>query len=227
MPSKYESQPLPNTGDMTSTSSGVTLHTTGFSPDCSSTQTRRGYSRAGPDSSPGFRSMRATHKTSTFTTVDYRIYPVVDHLTDKLVAMTSTFAGDRPSTRYRELVDIVLIAQSQTIDATELQVAVESECHHRGHSLPLQLTLADKTRRNGYSAIARTVPDLSVQAADDALTSAVSLFQPIFDGRANIGLLRAFDRDRRRCAPNPEAGRRGRPIRRIRLRSRRSSAHTS
>ena len=45
-------------------------------------------------------------------------------LTDKLVAMTSTFAGDRPSTRYRELVDIVLIAQSQTIDATELQVAV-------------------------------------------------------------------------------------------------------
>ncbi|WP_395156404.1 nucleotidyl transferase AbiEii/AbiGii toxin family protein, partial [Ilumatobacter sp.] len=99
--------------------------------------------------------------------------------------MTSTFAGDRPSTRYRDLVDIVLIAQSQTVDATELRVAVESECHHRGHSLPLQLTLPDKTWRNGYSAIARTVPDLSVQAADDALTIAVSLFQPIFDGRAD------------------------------------------
>lgn len=75
--------------------------------------------------------------------------------------------------------------QSQTIDATELRVAVESECHHRGHSLPLQLTLPDKTWRNGYSAIARTVPDLSVQAADDALTIAVSLFQPIFDDRAD------------------------------------------
>jgi hypothetical protein len=68
-PSKYESQPLPNTGHMTSTSSAVTLHTTGFSPDCSSTRTRRGCSKAEPDSSPGSRSMRATHKTSTYATV--------------------------------------------------------------------------------------------------------------------------------------------------------------
>ena len=65
--------------------------------------------------------------------------------------MTSTFAGDRPSMRYRDLVDIVLIAQSQTVDATELRVAVESECHSRGHSLPLplQLTLPDETWKNG------------------------------------------------------------------------------
>jgi hypothetical protein len=95
------------------------------------------------------------------------------------------FAGDRPSTRYRDLVDIVLIAQSQTADATELRVAAESECHHRGHSLPLQLALPDETWANGYSAIARTVPDLSVQAADEVLTIAVSLFHPIFEGRAD------------------------------------------
>jgi hypothetical protein len=103
-----------------------------------------------PDSAPGFRPI----DIEGLTTTDYRIYPVVDHLADKLVAMTSTFA-------------------------------VESECHHRGHSLPLQLTLPDETWTNGYSAIARTVPDLSVQVADDALTIAVSLFQPIFDGRAD------------------------------------------
>ena len=134
-----------------------------------------------PDSAPGLRPIHI----EGLTTADYRIYPVVDHLADKLVAMTSTFAGDRPSTRYRDLVDIVLIAQSQTIDATELRVAVESECHHRSHSLPMQLTLPDKTWRNGYSAIARTVPDLSAQTADDALTIAAKLFQPIFDGRAD------------------------------------------
>ena len=134
-----------------------------------------------PDFAPGLRPI----DIEGLTTTGYRIYPVVDHLADKLVAMTSTFAGDRPSTRYRDLVDIVLIAQSQTVNATELRIAVESECDHRGHSLPPQLTLPDDTWRNGYSAIARTVPDLSVQGANDALAIAVSLFQPIFDGRAD------------------------------------------
>ncbi len=76
-------------------------------------------------------------------TADYRIYPAVDHLADKdkLVAMTSTFASNRRSTRYRDLVDIVLIARTQTVDADALRTAVESERLHRSHSLPGQLEL--------------------------------------------------------------------------------------
>ncbi len=66
-----------------------------------------------PDHAPGLRPI----DIEGLITADYRIYPVVDHLADKLVAMTSTFTSDPPSTRYRDLVDIVLIAQTQTVEA--------------------------------------------------------------------------------------------------------------
>ncbi len=130
-----------------------------------------------PDSTPGLRAIDIEGLISS----NYRIYPVVDHLADKLVAMTSTFASNRPSTRYRDLVDIVLIAQTQTIEATSLRTAVESECRHRNHTLPEGLELPDQTWINGYAAIARTVHGLDTQDAPDALEIAVAIFAPVFD----------------------------------------------
>lgn len=130
-----------------------------------------------PDHAPGLRPI----DIDGLTTADYRIYPVVDHLADKLVAMTSTFAGNRPSTRYRDLVDIVLIAQTQTIDADALRAAVESETIHRNHSLPERLKLPDSSWTRGYAAIAQTVAGLDAQDATDALAIAVSLYRPVFE----------------------------------------------
>ncbi len=95
--------------------------------------------------------------------------------------MTSRFAGDRPSTRFRDLVDIVLIAQTQTIDADALRQAVESERRHRNHQLPERLELPDQTWVGGYAAIARTVAGFDVQNANDALEIAVALYRPVFD----------------------------------------------
>jgi len=130
-----------------------------------------------PDHTPGLRPI----DIEGLTTADYRTYPVVDHLADKLVAMTSTFASNRPSTRYRDLVDIVLIAQTQTIEADALRTAVESERLHRNHTLPERLELPDHTWTSGYAAIARTVEGLDTQDATDALHIAVALYQPVFD----------------------------------------------
>jgi hypothetical protein len=130
-----------------------------------------------PDHAPGLRPI----DIDGLTTADYRIYPVVDHLADKLVAMTSTFASNRPSTRYRDLVDIVLIAQTQTIDADALRAAVESETIHRNHSLPERLKLPDSSWTRGYAAIAQTVAGLDAQDATDALAIAVSLYRPVFE----------------------------------------------
>lgn len=131
-----------------------------------------------PDHTPGLRPI----DIDGLTTTNYRIYPVVDHLADKLVAMTSRFAGNRPSTRYRDLVDIVLIAETQTIDAEALRTAVESERLHRDHSLPERLELPDRTWDGGYAAIARTVAGLDVLHAADALKIAAALYRPVFDG---------------------------------------------
>jgi hypothetical protein len=130
-----------------------------------------------PDRAPGLRPI----DIDGLPTTTYRVYPVVDHLADKLVAMTSRFAGDRSSTRFRDLVDIVLIAQTQTIDAEALCTAVESERRHRNHQLPERLELPDQTWVGGYAAIARTVTGFDVQNANDALEIAVALYRPVFD----------------------------------------------
>lgn len=130
-----------------------------------------------PDHAPGLRPI----EIEGLPTTTYRVYPVADHLADKLVAMTSRFAGDRPSTRFRDLVDIVLIAQTQTIDAEALRQAVESERSYRNHQLPERLELPDETWVGGYAAIARTVARFEVQNANDALEIAVALYRPAFD----------------------------------------------
>lgn len=63
-----------------------------------------------------------------------RLYPVVDHIADKLCATQSTYgtAGDQPSSRVRDLVDLVVFARTQRIDGSELAEAIASEWAHRG-----------------------------------------------------------------------------------------------
>jgi len=63
-----------------------------------------------------------------------RLYPVVDHVADKLCATQATYgaAGDRPSSRVRDLVDLVVLARSQDIDGTALIRAIRADWVHRG-----------------------------------------------------------------------------------------------
>ena len=51
-----------------------------------------------------------------------RLYPVVDHIAGKLCATQSTYGavGDRPSSRVRDLVDLVVFARSQDVDGDAL-----------------------------------------------------------------------------------------------------------
>jgi hypothetical protein len=63
-----------------------------------------------------------------------RLYPVVDHVADKLCATQATYgaAGDRPSSRVRDLVDLVVFARSQDINGDSLIDAIRAEWVHRG-----------------------------------------------------------------------------------------------
>jgi hypothetical protein len=56
----------------------------------------------------------------------YRLYPLADTLADKFMGIIERH-GHRPSTRFRDLVDIVLIARSQLVDASALFAALASE----------------------------------------------------------------------------------------------------
>lgn len=115
-----------------------------------------------------------------------RLYPVVDHIADKLCATQSTYGtgGDQPSSRVRDLVDLVVFARTQHIDGTELIEAITSEWTHRGlTSTPYLAPPANWDRL--YPAEARRVP-----ACGDTLTLAAAtelvaaLLGPVFDRTA-------------------------------------------
>ena len=60
----------------------------------------------------------------------YRLYPVVDQVADKVCATMADYDG-RPSSREKDLVDIVVFAVTQDIDGTALSLAIDTELHRR------------------------------------------------------------------------------------------------
>lgn len=55
------------------------------------------------------------------TPATVRLYPVVDHIADKVCAIQALYGQDqRPSSRHRDLVDLVVFALTEDIDGTEL-----------------------------------------------------------------------------------------------------------
>lgn len=59
-----------------------------------------------------------------------RLYPIVNHLADKVCAMYERHKGS-PSSRYRDLADILLISQHEAIDGRFAQLALRTEARRR------------------------------------------------------------------------------------------------
>lgn len=67
----------------------------------------------------------------------YRAYPLVDHIADKIAATFDRYGEMRaPSTRYKDLVDLVAIIRGASTDAVEQSAALASEAEWRGLTLP-------------------------------------------------------------------------------------------
>ncbi len=115
--------------------------------------------------------------------VEYRAHPIPDQIADKHAAMIATYAG-RPSTRYRDLVDLVLIATTQTVSAAALHAALVNEHRRRGVTPSLPFSLPSDEWRQGYRKIATTVPDFTVLDAADAVEIVRRLVDPVITGAA-------------------------------------------
>lgn len=65
---------------------------------------------------------------------EVRLYPTVDHIADKVAATQSLYGAgaDKPSSRVRDLVDLVIFANTQVLDGGRLQTALTAEWTHRG-----------------------------------------------------------------------------------------------
>ncbi|WP_137826751.1 nucleotidyl transferase AbiEii/AbiGii toxin family protein [Brevibacterium sp. 2SA] len=63
--------------------------------------------------------------------VQFRLYPLVDQIADKVAAMTEVHSGGRRSTRSRDLVDIVTYASTQAFESRPLAQAIAAEMRLR------------------------------------------------------------------------------------------------
>lgn len=119
----------------------------------------------------------------------YRVYPVADHVADKLCALLEAHpratGPAQPSTRYRDLADLVVISHTQPLDAEDAVRAVTSEARRRSLTLPDRLPTPDAPGwRAGYARVARDAPALVEQDLDDALVTVRRLIDPILEGSA-------------------------------------------
>lgn len=79
-------------------------------------------------------------------------------IAEKLHAYTRTFADGRTSSRTKDLVDLVMIAESLSLDAGKLRAAIDETFDERGmHSIPLGLPSPPASWAAPYRALAEAV----------------------------------------------------------------------
>ncbi|WP_329781935.1 nucleotidyl transferase AbiEii/AbiGii toxin family protein [Parolsenella catena] len=82
---------------------------------------------------------------------DYHIYPAVCAIADKTCATMQTYTGNRPSSRVRDLVDIVVYLTTETIDGHSLSTRLALEMRLRGLSSPGCFTIPQEWRTASFS----------------------------------------------------------------------------
>lgn len=116
----------------------------------------------------------------------YRAYPLVDHLADKVVATFQRYGQQQlPSTRYKDLVDLVAIVRSAALQAEPAREALRSEAQRRTVALPSRFDVPDRGLwEPGYAAEARRSLLRDAVTLDDALTVVRPCLDPLLDGTA-------------------------------------------
>lgn len=116
----------------------------------------------------------------------YRAYPLVDHVADKTCAILERHGpAQRPSTRYKDLVDLVVLALHGRVEAEAQQAALRSEADRRGLVLPARFDVPDRGLwERGYAAEARRAVALPVNTLNEALAHVRPFLDPLLAGAA-------------------------------------------
>lgn len=89
-------------------------------------------------------------------TSDYRLYPIVDQIADKVCATMAEYPQGK-SSRTKDLVDLVLIANSHDVDATTLRTAIDAERRRRDLAPFTSLRVPSEWSAR-YATMAKTLP---------------------------------------------------------------------
>lgn len=132
---------------------------------------------------------------------DYLVYPLVDQLADKLCAIMEVQPGGWPSSRMKDLVDVVAYITHEKFELDKLASAIKGECAKRGMKVPKafeapkdwELRFESYAKKNGTLAEHATFematklaadffgPALSEEAAEDAEWNYIDLRWTISD----------------------------------------------
>ena len=116
----------------------------------------------------------------------YRAYPLVDHVADKVTAIYQRHGElRRPSTRYRDLVDLVAIVTTADIPAGPQIAALTAEAAQRGITLPASFGVPDRGLWvPGYAAAAARSLLRGARSLDEALGIVRPFADPLLRGTA-------------------------------------------
>ncbi len=85
-----------------------------------------------------------------------KLYSLPDQIADKVAAMWETHGmKDQPSTRYRDLVDLVLIMTNFNVGSVEAWRAISREVKRRGVSIPERIESPGPGWKGNYSSVAK------------------------------------------------------------------------
>ena len=112
--------------------------------------------------------------------------PEADHVADKLAATFATYGrSNRPSTRVKDLIDLVVLAHCAHISADDAIVAVRAQASLRDLVLPGRFDIPDLDHWNRHYPIeARKARGLAEQALGDAVSTVSSFVDPVLAGTA-------------------------------------------
>jgi len=116
----------------------------------------------------------------------YRAYPLVDHVADKACAIFERHgAAGTPSTRYRDLVDLVAIVLAAPVEAEPQMTALRSEAQRRGLQVPGRFAVPDRGLwQPGYAAEAGRSLLPMARTLDEAIATVAPFLDPLLDGTA-------------------------------------------
>ena len=116
---------------------------------------------------------------------DYPVYPVEAAMVDKLCGIMECHDG-RPSSRVKDLVDLVVYVTHELVDSDELSACLRRERAVRGITLPASFRLPEGWTDSYGGLYGRLVSQTSARDAfptmDDAANIASRMFDPVLDG---------------------------------------------
>lgn len=125
------------------------------------------------------------HLRRPLVTYPYRLYPIVDQIADKVCATVDTnYPGGKRSSRVKDLVDLVVLAHTQSVELTELRAAIEAKRLLNG-LVPFDHFDIPESWIRTYPSTAKGVPTAETYTAETAAPLVASFIDPALDKNSN------------------------------------------